>query len=89
MGIFRRKKKETSPKGQRSVYITDRFASAVFQEILKDNNIPFVCRQPGAGGYLKHITGGFLTTDEILVNEADFEQTQSLYRAYFEADTDI
>ncbi|MBQ1962259.1 MAG: hypothetical protein II357_04075 [Clostridia bacterium] len=86
MGFLRRKKKEEKADGKRALYFTDHMASAIFQEILKDNKIPFICRQTGAGGYLKHITGGLLTTDEILFEEDNFETAEELYRAYFESE---
>lgn len=88
MGLFKRKKKETDKKEGRSIYITDKIASSIFQEILKDNGIPFVCRQPGAGGYIKIVTGGLLTTDEITVDESEYERANSLYQAYFENEFD-
>ncbi len=84
----RGKKKENRDKnsGGKSIHISDLVASAIFQEILKDNEIPFVCRQPGAGGYIKILTGGLLTTDEIIVEEDDFERASELYEAYFNAE---
>lgn len=88
MGLFKRKKKETNKNDGCSIYITDKIASSIFQEILKDNGIPFVCRQPGAGGYIKIVTGGLLTTDEITVDESEFERATSLYQAYFENEFD-
>ena len=86
MFFMRRKNKEEIKEEKRALYFTDHIASAIFQEILKDNGVPFICRQTGAGGYLKHITGGLLTTDEILFEEENFEQAEGLYNAYFQSD---
>lgn len=87
MKFWGRKADKDTQKKQRSIHIADHIASSIFQEILKDNNIPFVCRQPGAGGYIKIVTGGLFTTDEIVVDECDYDEAQSLYQAYFEAET--
>ncbi len=57
--------------------------SEIYQDILKKNNIPFVCRQRGAGGYLKILTGGFLIADSIYVKSSDLGQAKELYEAFF------
>lgn len=83
----KRKKTETAPAGQRLVAcIDDSIAAGIFQEILRDNGIPFICSQPGAGGYIKILTGGLLVSDSIYVNDEDYERAAELYRAYFESD---
>ena len=87
MKFWGKKAQKDSEKKQRSIHISDLVASSIFQEILKDNNIPFMCRQPGAGGYIKIVTGGLFTTDEIIVDESDYDAALSLYHAYFEAET--
>lgn len=88
MSFFRKKTAQTTaPENHRLVAsISDTIASAIFQEILRDNEIPFICRQPGAGGYIKILTGGLLSSDSIYVNDSDFARADELYRAYFEAD---
>ncbi len=85
MGLFKKKSTEKTADKGKSFHIADHIASAIFQEILKDNNIPFVCRQPGAGGYIKILTGGLLTTDEIVVDDGDYNTANELYEAYFNA----
>ncbi len=89
MKLWGRKKerKEQAPDGQRLVAcIDDSIAAGIFQEILRDNGIPFICSQPGAGGYIKILTGGLLVSDSIYVNNEDYERAAELYRAYFESD---
>ncbi len=86
MKFWGKKAKDKTDENRKSIHIADRVASSIFQEILKDNGIPFICRQPGAGGYIKIVTGGLFTTDEIILNESDFEEAQSLYDAYFTAE---
>ena len=57
--------------------------SEIFQDILKKNNIPFVCRQRGAGGYIKILTGGYLIADSIYVKASDLGRAKELYEAFF------
>lgn len=85
----KKKEKELPPAGQRLVAsIDDSIAAGIFQEILRDNGIPFICSQPGAGGYIKILTGGLLVPDSIYVNEEDYEQARELYDAYFGAEAE-
>lgn len=86
------KKKETEPlqTDKRLVAsIDDSIAAGIFQEILRDNGIPFICSQPGAGGYIKLLTGGLLVSDNIYVNNDDFERASELYRAYFGSESEL
>ncbi|MBE6727272.1 MAG: hypothetical protein E7562_01340 [Ruminococcaceae bacterium] len=87
MKFWGKREEKGTQKKQRSIHISDLVASSIFQEILKDNQIPFICRQPGAGGYIKIVTGGLLTTDEIVVDESNYDAAMELYHAYFETET--
>ncbi len=60
--------------------------SEIYQDMLRENGIPFICRQQGAGGYLKILTGGLLAADSIYVNERDYERAYELYKIYVEAE---
>ena len=66
--------------------IVDTVASGIFQGILKDNEIPYICRQHGAGGYLKVVYGELLATDSIYVRPEDYEKAKALYDAFIEVD---
>lgn len=82
----KKKKAESEPEGRKLVAtIDDSIAAGIFQEILRDNGIPFLCSQPGAGGYIKILTGGLLVSDSIYVNDEDYERASELYNAYFGA----
>ena len=37
--------------------VTNPVSSEIFQDILKKENIPFICRQYGAGAYFKILAG--------------------------------
>ena len=64
--------------------ITNTVSSEIYKDILKANNIPFVSKQEGAGGYIKIITGGLLVTDKFYVNCENAEMAKQLYEAYIE-----
>ncbi len=60
--------------------------SGVYQELLRENNIYFICRQQGAGGYLKIVTGGLFIPDDFYVNEQDYEKALGIYKAFIEVE---
>lgn len=60
--------------------------SEIFQDILRENNIPFICRQEGAGAYLKVLAGGLLVADSIYVEESNLQRAKELYEAYLKTE---
>ena len=66
--------------------IQNTVSSEIYQDMLKENGIPFVCRQQGAGGYIKILTGGLFIADSIYVNERDLERARELFENYIETD---
>lgn len=88
MGLFTRRKKEETPEYVLAATVPDTVASEIFQEILRDNGIPFVSRQMGAGGYIKILTGGLLVPDDIYVRPEHLERSQELYNAYLLTEVD-
>ena len=66
--------------------IPNTVSSEIYQDILKENGIPCICRQAGAGGYIKIITVGLLVADNIYVNEKDYDKAKELYEAYMETE---
>ncbi len=94
MGLFKwrknaEKSSEKSGEPVLAAVIPNTVSSEIFQDMLRQNNIPFICRQQGAGGYLKILTGGLLAADSIYVNERDLEKAQELYSTYIETDLEI
>lgn len=70
--------------------IFDTELCGIYVEMLKENGIPHICRQQGAGGYLKVLTGGFLVSDNIYVNEENYQLAKELYDIYIvESKTEI
>ncbi len=93
MRLFgKRNKKRSLEKSDEPVLVTvisDTLTCEMYQNLLKENNIPFICRQQGAGGYLKHYTGGFLIADYIYVNKKDYDTAKELYDNYIDSNAEI
>ena len=84
MSFFKRKKEKKQEENEPVVaaVITNPVSSAVFQDMLKENAIPFVCRQQGAGGSVKLLLGGGIVPDYILVSDKNYERARELYEVY-------
>lgn len=84
MSFFKRKKEKKQDENELVVaaIITNPVSSAVFQDMLKENGIPFVCRQQGAGGSVKLLLGGGIVPDYILVSAKNYERARELYEVY-------
>ena len=90
MSFFKRKKEEKKDENEPVVaaIITNPVSSAVFQDMLKENGIPFICRQEGAGGSVKLLLGGGIVTDYILVSAKNYERARELYEVYLLNETE-
>lgn len=88
--LFFKGKKEKKEDNEPVVaaIIKNPVSSAVFQDMLKENGIPFICRQEGAGGSLKLLLGGGVVPDYILVSERNYERARELYEAYLLTETE-
>ena len=62
--------------------------SEIFQDILKENGIPFICRQEGAGGSLKLLLGAGVVPDDIYVAAKNYEKARGLYEAYLKTEVE-
>lgn len=58
--------------------ISNEIELGMIKEILKDNNIPYIVKDYGSGGYMRIISGGSLFGTDIMVKEADFDKANSL-----------
>src|SRR5574344_1402064 len=90
MSFFKRKKEEKKDENEPVVaaIINNPVSSAVFQDMLKENGIPFICRQEGAGGSVKLLLGGGIVPDYILVSAKNYERARELYEAYLLTETE-
>lgn len=84
MSFFNRKKAEKQGENEPVIaaIISNPVSSAVFQDMLKENGIPFVCRQEGAGGSVKLLLGGGIVPDYIFVSSKNYECARELYEVY-------
>lgn len=84
MSFFKRKQENKEDENEPVVaaIISNPVSSAVFQDMLKENGIPFVCRQQGAGGSVKLLLGGGIVPDYILVSARNYERARELYEVY-------
>lgn len=90
MSFFKRKKENKKDENEPVVaaIISNPVSSAVFQDMLKENGIPFVCRQQGAGGSVKLLLGGGIVPDYILVSAKNYERARELYEVYLLNETE-
>ena len=90
MSFFKRKKEEKTDENEPVVaaIINNPVSSAVFQDMLKENGIPFICRQEGAGGSVKLLLGGGIVPDYILVSAKNYERARELYEVYLLNETE-
>jgi len=92
MSFFKGKRDKAAPKNDEPVVvavIANTVSSEIYQDILKQNGIKFICKQQGAGGYLKHIFGPLIIPDYIYVKNENYEQARQLYETYIETDGEI
>ena len=93
MIFFKRKRKEEkTDDGNEPVLaaiIKDPVTSEIFQDILKENGIPFICRQEGAGGSLKLLLGAGVVPDDIYVAAKNYEKARGLYEAYLKTEVEV
>ena len=90
MSFFKRKKENKKDENDPVVaaIISNPVSSAVFQDMLKENGIPFICRQEGAGGSVKLLLGGGIVPDYILVSAKNYERARELYEVYLLNETE-
>ncbi len=89
MGFFGKKKENLNKTENEPVFVAaiqNTVSSEIFQDILRKNDIPFICRQQGAGGYIKIVMGSLFTTDTIYVSPENAEKAKRLYEAYLETE---
>lgn len=56
--------------------------------ILKENEVPFITKDKGPGGYMRVYTGASIWGTDILVNEADFDKATDLIANFHEENTE-
>ena len=85
------RQKEAKPDENEPVLaavIKNPVTSEIFQDILKENGIPFICRQDGAGGSVKLLLGAGVVPDNIYVAAKNYETACGLYEAYLQTEVE-
>ncbi len=85
MSFFSRIFEKKAPKEQErllAAVINEGWLSCMYQDILKENDIPFVCYNHGAGGCFKIMAGGSFIADYIYVNPLDIDKAKELYEKF-------
>lgn len=83
MGIFSVFKKKTEDNEPILVAVLKNTAySAIYFDILKENNIPYFVRNAGAQGYTKHIIGEYFVPDYVYVMPQYYDKAKELYEVY-------
>ena len=85
MSLFRRKKENEKPV--LAAVIRNPVISGIYEDLLRTNQIPYLIRQEGAGGYVKILLGGGIVPDCFYVAPGDLAKARELYTAYL--DTEI
>jgi len=64
------------------VTANNEYEQAVIQDILKDNNIPFVAKDHMMGDLMRVLCGNSVFGVDIFVSDTDFEQAKELVDAF-------
>lgn len=87
MGLFKKNKdshNKADGEPMLAAVILNTVSSEIYQDLLKENGIKYVCTNHGADGYLKHVFGRATIPDYIYVKQEDYERACELYRTYIE-----
>ncbi len=87
--MFKKSPKNTDNEPVFVVGISNTVLCEIYMDLLKENNIPYICRQNGAGGYIKVLTGGFLVTDNIYVKKENYNKARELYDNYIDGKAEL
>ncbi len=83
MGIFSLKKNK--PKKDQPVLVAvlqNSAYSAIYFDILKENNIPYEARNQGVQGYTKLLFGEYSVPEYVYVMPEHYEKAKELYEVY-------
>ena len=80
MSVF--KKKENKKDGLLLVASVMPAFSGMFSDLLRQEDIPFICREQRSGGCLKIVTGALLVPDDFYVAEKDYARAKEIYESF-------
>lgn len=58
--------------------INNNYELDIIKSILEDNNIPYIIRDYGAGGYMRVAYGSSIYRTDIMVEKSTFEQAKEI-----------
>lgn len=62
----------------------DEFKYITVKQILDDNNIPYIIKDKGSGGYMRLISGYSIYLKGIFVSSEDYKQAYNLVKEFIE-----
>lgn len=75
--MFKRKEGKDGSEGDIELVLlrsaNNEFELQTIKSLLEDNNIPYLIKDPGIGGYMRILTGGSIYGAEILVERSQLE----------------
>ena len=71
------------------IKISDRTMLSLIQSTLEENNIPYITKDKGTGGYLKIIAGASIYDTEIYVSDSDFEKAREVVDLLTQSDNNF
>lgn len=60
------------------VSVSNELEFRMIKALLSENDIPYLVKDEGAGGYMRIIGGGSIFGTDIMVDEVDFEKAHDL-----------
>ena len=66
--------------------IEDVVSAEIFKDILKDNGILYSCDEPEEEGGMRVLFGGGFISEDIYVDNSDFEKASELYTEFLESE---
>lgn len=69
--------------------LEDVVSAEIFKDILKENGIPFACDSAEGDGAMQVTFGGGFITEDIYVDESDFEAADKLYSEFLESEAEF
>lgn len=66
----------------------DVVSAEIFRDILRDNNIPFTCDAADDSLVMNVSFGGGFVSEDIYVDESDFDEAQRLYEEFLKSEAE-
>ncbi|MBU5257544.1 DUF2007 domain-containing protein [Tissierella praeacuta] len=81
--MFKRKKTKKNKQSSEIDLVllrttNNNFELGIIKSILDDNNIPYIVKDYGAGGYMRIISGDSSYRTDILVEKSDYNQANEI-----------